>query len=249
MNTKHETSVGSRVAPPSPPPSARPARLTWIVLAALLLSFTAAAHADDPAWLGASIQTLGPEDAGHEARQGVLITAVVDGGPADEAGLRGNDLIVAAESLPIAKSADLLAVLELLRPGSSLRLRFVRRGFEYSAVSHLDRRPEDPKRLRIKQPWPGLSVSEVPGQLREFWGGSEEAGVLVTTVSPGGPADVAGLWPGDLILAVEGRDVAGEETFRRYLQRGGVGNVVEIAISRQGTQFLVDFELRDVAAF
>ncbi len=69
--------------------------------------------------------------------------------------------------------------------------------------------------------------------------------VRVTAVSPGGTADLAGIRPGDRIVAIDGEPVAGHseiDVLRRL--RGPVSSTVEISVSRPGSVREGIFELR-----
>jgi serine protease Do len=56
-----------------------------------------------------------------------VVTAVVDGGPADRAGLQRGDVIVEVNRKPVAKPADVAAAVGKMKDGELLLLR-VRRG-------------------------------------------------------------------------------------------------------------------------
>jgi C-terminal processing protease CtpA/Prc len=59
-----------------------------------------------------------------------------------------------------------------------------------------------------------------------------EAGVEVTEVQPGSPADEAGLRLGDVITAVNGRDVATPQEWRQATQRVGTGQELVLDVQR-----------------
>ena len=61
------------------------------------------------------------------------------------------------------------------------------------------------------------------------------SGFLIIKVNEGGPADEAGLLPGDIITEIEGRSMAGVDTGEaRNLVRGKEGTQVQMAIWREG---------------
>ena len=62
------------------------------------------------------------------AQRGVEVLEVIDGSPADRAGLRPEDLIVSADGVPVADVADLQRLLVGDRIGQRLTLRVVRAG-------------------------------------------------------------------------------------------------------------------------
>ncbi len=84
---------------------------------------------------------------------------------------------------------------------------------------------------RVPRPWLGISASDAPAvQL----GGKTRTGVALTAVNAGGPAAQAGLMPHDVILALNGRPIANLAELYRELAKFAPGNVVRIALARQG---------------
>ncbi len=80
--------------------------------------------------LGVSLQALTPEVAkelGTSAEQGAVVAGVVDGGPADRAGLQRGDIIVEANRKAVQKPGDVASAVGKMKDGEMLLLR-VRRG-------------------------------------------------------------------------------------------------------------------------
>jgi membrane-associated protease RseP (regulator of RpoE activity) len=91
----------------------------------------------------------------------------------------------------------------------------------------------------------GVQLTETTPELREHLGGSEDAGVLVSKILPGTPAEKAGIQVGDLIVAIDGEQVvdASEivrelrnkdgETFPVEVIRDGRSRTIEVTIPEQ----------------
>ena len=87
-------------------------------------------------WIGVEPRDLTPEMAQTfdlDIKAGVLITGVLQGGPAAEGGIRPGDVVTSIASLPVANTAQLLNAVAGLKPGSSATIA-VRRGKESLAV-------------------------------------------------------------------------------------------------------------------
>lgn len=63
---------------------------------------------------------------------------------------------------------------------------------------------------RVVRPWLGLKGDAVTSDMAASLGLSRPVGVLITEVYPGGPAEQAGLRTGDVVTAIEGREVFNE---------------------------------------
>jgi serine protease Do len=85
------------------------------------------------------------------------------------------------------------------------------------------------ERGRVVRSWLGVSVRELPGDPDP-----DPPGVEVTEVATGGPADVAGLKTGDVIVDVLGHAIRTPARLRWYVSTAGVGREVELRLRRRG---------------
>jgi S1-C subfamily serine protease len=76
-----------------------------------------------------------------------------------------------------------------------------------------------------------------------------QPGVIIAGLSPGGPADRAGIEEGDVILAVETKSVRSLEQFYRQLWAQGIaGTTISLRLQREGDIFDVDVRSIDRAS-
>ncbi len=80
----------------------------------------------------------------------------------------------------------------------------------------------------------GVMVQEIDATRAKALKLSEEAGVDITRVEPGSPADKAGLKPGDVVVQYNGQRVEGMETFSRFVRETPPGREVKLGIVRDG---------------
>ncbi|MEM2319312.1 MAG: trypsin-like peptidase domain-containing protein [Candidatus Bathyarchaeia archaeon] len=73
--------------------------------------------------------------------EGVLVTRVVEGSPADEAGIRAGDIIIAFNDVPITKIEKLLSEIHKRKAGEKVNLTVYREGFEYAITVTLAETP------------------------------------------------------------------------------------------------------------
>jgi S1-C subfamily serine protease len=111
-------------------------------------------------FLGVETRDLYPQLARHlelPARHGALVVEVLDGSPAQRAGLRGSsgsteflgeqiprgsDAIIAVDSRPLEQRYDLTDLVGLKRPGQTVRLEIIRDGRRRTVSVRLGKRPE-----------------------------------------------------------------------------------------------------------
>jgi S1-C subfamily serine protease len=62
--------------------------------------------------------------------QGVIITGVLQSGPAARAGVQPGDVLLAVEGQPVQTVPELLAIVSALKPGRPARLKFLRKNEE-----------------------------------------------------------------------------------------------------------------------
>ena len=175
-------------------------------------------------WLGVVIQHITPELSASfdlEGEEGALVSKVMPGGPAEDAGVERGDVIVefdgqeiedwndlprAVARTPVGKKVDVV----LMRDGKRKRLRV--------AIAVLD---EARKPVQLAKEGGatefGLRVQDVTPDLADQLGLDNENGVVVTSVSPGSPASEAGIRSGDVILEVNRSTVNDVEALRDEL--------------------------------
>ncbi|MGA0609665.1 Do family serine endopeptidase [Caldimonas sp. KR1-144] len=140
---------------------------------------------------------------------GALVAEVNKGSAGDKAGLRSGDVVLAVDGKPVSVSGDLPAAIGLAQPGDTVKLDVWRDGAHRDVsvrlgaandkqVAQADERPSaEGGRL-------GLALRPLsPGERREL---SVPQGLLVEGVS--GAAERAGVQPGDVLLAIDGKPVA-----------------------------------------
>ncbi|HEX2541219.1 MAG TPA: Do family serine endopeptidase [Caldimonas sp.] len=80
----------------------------------------------------------------------------------------------------------------------------------------------------------GVSIQELSTELAPAFKLQEPKGVLVTTVEPGGPAQRAGVLPGDVILSFDGKPVTDATELPRMVAQAKPGRDVPVEVWRDG---------------
>jgi serine protease Do len=174
--------------------------------------------------IGVAIQEVNASLAksfGLEKPQGALVSSVESGGPAEKAGLKPGDVILALNGEEIPGSPDLPPRVAALSPGSTAKLEIwrdhakrevdVRVGeSKEDAVASTQQQGQEHGRL-------GLAVRPLTPEERKE--ASVSGGLLVDGVQ--GPAARAGIQPGDVVLALNGTRVSSVEQLRGLAAKSG----------------------------
>ncbi len=186
-------------------------------------------------WLGIAIQDVTDELAGtFGVREGVLVAEVMKGGPAEAAGVRQGDVIVELNGAPIKEVPELQRRVAAVAPGQPVRLKVIRERKPVAlSVTVTEMPAEEPVLAGAPEDegW-GLSVEPLSGDAAAQLGLTIAAGLLVTDVVAGSPADKAGLRRGDVIVEVGKKPVADPATLFRTLAQLKPGDRVLVFVQR-----------------
>jgi serine protease Do len=188
-------------------------------------------------WLGVVIQEVNrdlAESFGLTRPHGALVTRVLEDGPADRAGVREGDIIVRFGDQPIDFSSELPHVVGRTKVGTDATMLVVREGKEISLkvrVGELPDRPEEVAAIEPSGSTPsriGVTVEGLSGEVLERAG--IEGGVQVVGVE--GAAAEAGLREGDIITALNNRQVKDVDSFVEIAESLPAGRSVPVLIIR-----------------
>jgi serine protease Do len=87
---------------------------------------------------------------------------------------------------------------------------------------------------RVKRGWLGVRIQTVTDEIAESLGLTEAAGALVASVTPGGPAEVAKIEPGDVVLQFDGKSIDRMRGLPRIVAETPIGKAVGVVVWRKG---------------
>jgi serine protease Do len=183
----------------------------------------------------------------YGVNSGVTIASVTPNGPAEKAGLKTGDTIVAVNGKPIKNGDELVALISALKPGTTAKLGYVRSGKESSAeVTIADRAKLFAARLSGEQPEGnegqpqeskfGLTVKGITQEMANRYNLPNTKGVVVQDVKPDGFGDTAGLSRGDVILEINKQPINSEEDFHRMESEMKSGQDVVFLVRPRGSR-------------
>ncbi len=193
-------------------------------------------------WLGVTIQSLTDELAasfGLDRVRGALVTEVSSGSPADKAGIRRGDVIVAVNGHAVDEMSDLPRRVAALPVGQKARVTVIRDGKERHIqvrVAQLGAEEEDaPPETPLQSL--GLSLTDPHAdQLRRF-GLEAVRGVLVTAVAADSAAAAAAVRPGDLIVEANGQTTENLAALHRAVGKPASGDSLRLLVRRGSRLF------------
>jgi C-terminal processing protease CtpA/Prc len=152
------------------------------------------------------------------AGRGVLVTALAGDGPAAQAGLKENDILVGVHDNPLASADDL--VKELKAAGESpVRLRIIRGGKPSTLDVHpIYRVTIGPASAKEAEWYIGIGVNPADDTLRAHVDLPDGRGLVVTQVVPGSPAEKAGVKLFDILLEMNNQPLESPESLKSQVQ-------------------------------
>jgi len=189
-------------------------------------------------WLGIQLQEVTQDLArsfGLEKPNGALVANVTPGSPADKAGLKTGDVIVAFADKPIIDSSDLPPLVGALRPGTTKPVTVMRDRKQQKLDVTLGKLEDRPVKVSANDEGSAhgaklnVVVSDLNDAQRQQLG--VEHGVLVREVGPGVAAD-AGVQPGDVLVQIDGKDVDSAERLRELSADLPAGKPVPALVKR-----------------
>ncbi|MEP6722146.1 MAG: DegQ family serine endoprotease [Variovorax sp.] len=173
--------------------------------------------------LGVSVQEVNQTLADSfklDKPEGALIANVEKGGPGDQAGLQTGDVIRKVDGKPIVSSGDLPAAISLATPGTKVQLDIWRKGSAETVTAKLGNATDKAAKVAsagdaADQGKLGLALRPLQPEERR------EAGIdngLVVEAARG-PAALAGVQAGDVLLAVNGTVVRNIDQVREVVAK------------------------------
>ncbi len=181
--------------------------------------------------LGVSMYTVTPDIAhslGLPSAVGALVSQVVEGSPAERAGIRTGDVITSVNGQPVKSNSELRNTIGLLRVGDKVDIGLVRDGkpVRVTAVIADTTTELAGGPASIHKSFEGTALADAP----------DAGGALVRSVEPGSAAAQAGLRPDDVIVGANRGRVS---SLRELRERARGAAVLVLEVRRGNTVLLI----------
>jgi len=195
-------------------------------------------------WLGVTIQNIDEDMAravGLPVTKGALVNQVLDGQPAERAGIKDGDVVLSVNGQVIEDANHLTRLIGQMSPGDTAKIQVWRNGKTRTVTVELGERGVHTAQREEKAPGPdveesrfGLSLRPVTADEARALGLASLQGLLVTGVERGSLADQNDINRGDVILEVNQKPVGSIEDFTRILETEGKKRGVILMLIRRG---------------
>lgn len=197
------------------------------------------------AYLGVLLQPVDKELAeamSMEKQEGILISDVVKGSPAEKAGLKQGDIILAYDNKPIKNMTKFRNEIAMMPPGASITLTILRSGKKMQVTASMGSQSEgEAVSAEVIQKL-GLDIENLTPEFASRFGySSDMGGVVITRIKPGSIAAAAGLRPSFVITGVatdwnDPKKVRNVDEFEEALKTLGTKKYIILIIRHQNYQ-------------
>ncbi len=190
-------------------------------------------------WMGVSIQNLTQEIAeslGFKETEGALISGVEAGSPADKAGFKRGDLVIALNNKKIADSSSLRNMVSSTAPGTKADVKIIREGNEQIITITLGEFKD--KTVAGKSGFNNVlkdvAIQELTQSLRDKLHVPENVnGVVITEINANSPAR-SSLQANDVIQEIGRQQVQNIQDYDKVVSKIGGKDAVLLLIYRDG---------------
>ncbi len=173
-------------------------------------------------WLGVYIQKVSKDLAeyfGMKEPYGALVSQVIEGSPADKAGIKRGDIIIEFDGKKVDDIDMLPRLVANTKVGKKVDVVVLREHSKKTLTVEIGKLPENTKLAKSdKNDKLGLTVANITPDIMKKYGLEDNEGVLVVSVKPDSIADEAGIQAGDIIKSMEYQIVKNVDDYRKILR-------------------------------
>ncbi|MDF7797858.1 DegQ family serine endoprotease [Pontiellaceae bacterium B1224] len=183
------------------------------------------------------------ESFGLEEKGGVLINQVVEDSAAEEAGIKGGDIVVEMNGKKVVKLQAFRNRVANTLPNSKVELKIFRDGkyIEIAAITK-EMEPEAGEVAQVAEEIYeklGVTVDSLESEAAQRMGYDNLSGVLITEVERGSTAWESGLQPGQVITSVNRSPIESVRDFKEALEASAGKRILLLVTDGRVSRFIV----------
>ncbi|RJQ46175.1 MAG: DegQ family serine endoprotease [Nitrospiraceae bacterium] len=191
-------------------------------------------------WLGVSIQAITPELAQQfklKKDVGTLVADVIEGSPAEKAGLMRGDVIIEFDGKEVNEPFQLRNMVANTPPGETREIKIIREGEMQTLHLTISELPVETEKVspEYQNALTGVTVQNLtPDIYKQLQLPDKLRGVVVANIESGSPAE-ASLLPGDVILEINRKAVANTDDYKNIVSEIKPEKDILLLIFRKGS--------------
>ena len=183
-------------------------------------------------FIGVSIQDIDERLAQYfdlTPGEGVMVTKVIPGAPAEGAGIKEGDIILSINKIKVRNSSGLVKQISNAAIGKAVNLQILRDNKTIElAVTVGQRTPDNSEisksvaapqtKVDVTKAWRGLTVKEITPDIAKQLALANTNGVVVTDIEKGSSGHISGLQKGDAIIAINKKPIRNLQDYNAAIQ-------------------------------
>lgn len=203
-------------------------------------------------YLGLVPQEITPElqkSLGLSSKQGVIVSSIQKGAPADAAGFQRYDVIVEIDGSKIESEDQFRRWIAQTTPGKVVKVKVLRDNKIVELQATVGERPDTAALPQLPnkdiQDALGMKVGDLTAEMRRQLNlEANTKGIVVLGVKAGDAADEAGLQKGDVILEANKKPVENAAQFEKLISAAKTGDVLLLYILRESSYSFLTLTVR-----
>jgi S1-C subfamily serine protease len=207
---------------------------TVLIVLAVLIMLTATVSAKSKAFIGVNLDSMSGETykkLGVDGQYGILITGAIKNTGAEKAGLQKKDVLLELDKEKVYTIDQLTKMLAKYKPGDKVTLNILRKQKKMNVDVILGEK-KGPK----KKAYMGVFLSNLDSKDHKKLDSKSDYGILITSITEGGPADDAEIEDNDILLELNKEKIYTVDQLTKMLNNYEPEQEATIKILREGKE-------------
>ncbi|MCM1001415.1 MAG: DegQ family serine endoprotease [Wolbachia endosymbiont of Melophagus ovinus] len=207
-------------------------------------------------WLGVQVQPITREFAeslGLKETKGALVADIVKNSPAEKGGIKVGDILLEFDGKKVERMTQLPQMVSRTEPEKKVQIKLLRSGKEVNVKIVIGESTSDSQGNNQEENEStsdyitGLTVSNLPQELKEGKNDVPTKGVIVTNVDVNRNVTLRSIKKGDIIMQINGTYIENVESFQNQInlaKEKDKEKAIMLLIYRNGNQFFTAIKLK-----